>query len=222
MQYLRRLASAAALLAVLFTAGPQLRGIAQRGFPQLDTVPAGSRVEYKTFQSRLLGRELRYGIYLRSSARFPVLYFLHGLNENEMRWSSRGRTDLMLDQMVADGRIGEFIVALPFGSTSFYTNTRLGNEPWEDMITKEFIPMIESAYRVAPARSNRGISGISMGGYGCFEQRERPPSGHVPRTVRSHLRNIEGFDLLGCQQPSHARSGHQAPQWPEDLFRLRH
>ena len=57
-----------------------------------------SRVEYKTFESKLLGKEIRYGLYLPPSydsspaKRYPVLYFLHGLNENETRWSSRGQT----------------------------------------------------------------------------------------------------------------------------------
>ena len=62
-------------------------------------LPAGSRVEYKTYRSTLLNRELRYGLYLPPSyaasptRKYPVLYFLHGLDENEMRWSTRGETD---------------------------------------------------------------------------------------------------------------------------------
>jgi len=148
---------------------------AQRGgFGQRDVAPEGSRVEYKTFQSKLLNREIRYGLYLpvsyaSSTKQYPVLYFLHGLNENEMRWSTRGLTDVKLDKMMADGKIGEFIVAVPFGATSFYTNARSGNAPWEDMIVKEFIPMIESTYRVNATRATRGISGISMGGYGALK-----------------------------------------------------
>ncbi len=54
-------------------------------------------------------------------------------------------------------------------TTSFYTNTRDGNAPWEDAIVKEFIPMIESTYRVNATRATRGISGISMGGYGALK-----------------------------------------------------
>ena len=154
---------------------------AQRGgFGQRDTIPTGSRVEYKTFQSRLLGRELRYGLYLpvsynNSTKRYPVLYFLHGMYENEMRWSSRGQTDLMLDRMTADGKIGEFIVAIPSGGTSFYTNTRDGTERWEDALITEFIPMIESTYRVNASRTTRGISGISMGGYGALKVAMKRP-----------------------------------------------
>jgi len=161
----------ALILLLVFTLElPAQRG----GFGQRDTIPAGSRVEYKTFQSKLLGRELRYGLYLppsysNSTKRYPILYFLHGMYENEMRWSSRGQTDLMLDRMIADGKIGEFIVALPFGGTSFYSNTRDGTERWEDVIVTEFIPMIESTYRVNASRATRGISGISMGGYGALK-----------------------------------------------------
>jgi len=145
------------------------------------TVPAGSRVEYKSFQSKVLGREIGYGLYLPPSyqnfpaKKYPVLYFLHGAFENEMRWSTFGQTDLKLDQMIAQGKIGEFIVALPSAANSFYTNTRDGSEKWEDMIIAEFIPMIESANRVNGTRSTRGISGTSMGGYGALKLAMKHP-----------------------------------------------
>ncbi len=161
------------LLILLLVFSLELAG--QRGFGQRDVIPSGSRVEYKAIQSKLLGREIRYGLYLPKSyasnpaRKYPVLYFLHGMYENEMRWSSRGQTDLLLDRMTTDGRIGEFIVATPFGGTSFYTNTRDGSERWEDMIVTEFMPAIESATRVDASRAKRGISGTSMGGYGALK-----------------------------------------------------
>jgi S-formylglutathione hydrolase FrmB len=71
--------------------------------------------------------------------------------------------------MITEGKIGEFIVALPFGGASFYTNQRDGNEKWEDAIVTEFLPMIESTYRVNASRTMRGISGTSMGGYGALK-----------------------------------------------------
>src|SRR5882762_10338366 len=97
-------------------------------FGQRDVIPAGSRVEYKTFQSKLLSRELRYGIYLppsykTSTKRYPVVYFLHGMFENEMRWSTRGQTDLMLDRMIAEGNIVEFRVPTPTGLFPYSTNS---------------------------------------------------------------------------------------------------
>jgi len=133
------------------------------------------RVEYKTFTSKVLGRDLRYGIYLPASynssptKKYPVLYFLHGLFEDEMRWSTRGGTDQIMDRMIGEGKIGEFIVAIPFGGTSFYTNTRDGSERWEDAIVTEFVPMIELTYHVNASRATRGISGTSMGGYGALK-----------------------------------------------------
>jgi S-formylglutathione hydrolase FrmB len=137
-------------------------------------VLAQEHLQYKAFQSKLLGREIRYGVYLPPSyatspaKKYPVLYFLHGLFEDETRWSSRGGTDQIMDRMIADGKIGEFIVAIPNGATSFWVNTRDGKEKWEDMILTEFIPMIESNYRVNASRTSRGISGTSMGGYGAL------------------------------------------------------
>jgi S-formylglutathione hydrolase FrmB len=165
------------LLAVFLVGATSALVVAQRGGPQFrDVVPEGSRVQYKTYQSALMSRELRYAVYLPPSyetsgtRRYPVLYFLHGLNENEMRWSTRGEADLLLDKLVAAKSIGEFIVAIPMSSTtSFYTNARAGNAPWEDAVVKEFIPMIESTYRVNATRATRGISGISMGGYGSLK-----------------------------------------------------
>jgi S-formylglutathione hydrolase FrmB len=133
------------------------------------------QVEYKSFASKVLGREMRYGVYLPPSyasspgKKYPVLYFLHGLFEDETRWSNRGGTDQIMNRMIADGKIGEFIVAIPYGGASFYTNTRDGSEKWEDAIVTDFIPMIESTYRVNASRTNRGISGTSMGGYGALK-----------------------------------------------------
>jgi len=163
------------VVAVLLATSAAL--IAQRGGGpnQRDPIPAGSRVQYKSFRSTLVNRDLNYAIYLppsyaTSTKKYPVLYFLHGLNENEMRWSTRGGADLALDKLVGEGKIGEFIVALPaVDSQSFYTNARNGGAPWEDVVVKEFIPMVESTYRVNATRATRAISGISMGGYGSLK-----------------------------------------------------
>src|SRR6266850_8372139 len=138
-------------------------------------------VEYKSFPSKLLGRDVRYGVYLPPSyssspaKKYPVLYFLHGLFEDETRWSTRGQTDQIMDRMIAEGKIGEFIVAIPNGGTSFYTNTRDGGEKWEDMIVSEFVPLIESTYRVEGSQAARGISGTSMGGYGALKLAMKNP-----------------------------------------------
>lgn len=150
-----------------------------RGFGDRDVIPEGSRVRYQSFESDILEREVPYALYLPpsyedSSRDYPVLFFLHGANENERRWSTRGLTDIALDRMIADDEIGEFIVAIPFAENSFYTNS-ISGELWEDMILVEFIPMIERENRAMGTREGRAISGISMGGYGALKLAMRRP-----------------------------------------------
>jgi S-formylglutathione hydrolase FrmB len=170
-----------ALLVAAFALAFALTGVAQRGrgFGDRDVIPEGSRVQYRSFESGILDREIPYALYLPPSYEntvrdYPVLFFLHGANENERRWSTRGLTDIMLDRMVAEGEIGEFIVAIPFAENSFYMNSVSG-ERWEDMVLVEFIPMIEEENRTLGTREGRAISGISMGGYGALKIAMRRP-----------------------------------------------
>jgi S-formylglutathione hydrolase FrmB len=166
------------LPAIVFVA-PLLVAQRDRFGQDRDIIPEGSRVQYRTFHSQVLDRDLPYALYLPPSyidteRTYPVLIFLHGANENEKRWSTRGMTDLMLDRMITQGEIGEFIVAIPFGANSFYTNS-ISGERWEDMILEEFIPLIESENRALGTREGRAISGISMGGYGALKLAMRRP-----------------------------------------------
>ncbi len=173
----RHLVNLAVVLLCLPALGGQRPAFRQNS--DRDISPEESRVQYKTFSSEILAREIPYGLYLPPSYEendqdYPVVFFLHGANENEKRWSTRGRTDLMLDQMIADGEIGEFIVAIPFGENSFYTNSVSG-ERWEDMVTEEFMPMIEADHRALGTRAGRAISGVSMGGYGALKLAMKNP-----------------------------------------------
>ncbi len=181
------------LLSVSSLATPQRRG----RFVDRDVIPDGSRVQYLTFTSDILNRELGYALYLPPSYEdtsddYPVLFFLHGANENERRWSTRGFTDIELDRMVLAGEIGEFIVAIPFGENSFYTNSTSG-ERWEDMVIDEFIPMIESSTRAIGTRAGRAISGISMGGYGALKIAMRYPETFNAVSAHSAML-IDNFD----------------------------
>ena len=181
------------LLSVSGLATPQRRG----RFVERDVIPEGSRVQYLTFTSEILNRELGYALYLPptyedTSDDYPVLFFLHGANENERRWSTRGFTDIELDRMVLAGEIGEFIIAIPFGENSFYTNSVSG-EQWEDMVIDEFIPMIESSTRALGTRAGRAISGISMGGYGALKIAMRYPETFNAVSAHSAML-IDNFD----------------------------
>jgi S-formylglutathione hydrolase FrmB len=134
---------------------------------------ATSRVECNSIASKILDRRVAYCIALPPSfdtdktRLFPVLYFLHGLGDNEQFFVHSGAWNLVED-MRDKGELKEFLIATPNAESTFYINAIDGKERYEDFLLKEFLPYIENHYRVALGRANRAISGISMGGYGAL------------------------------------------------------
>lgn len=134
-----------------------------------------ARVECKTVPSAVLRRDVRYCAILPPSydapsdkPRFyPVLYFLHGLGDNEQSLVNFGGWNL-LENLQDTKRIGEYIVVTPDGGRGFYVNSKDGRNRYEDFFIREFLPAIEKRYRVRAARGARGIGGFSMGGYGAL------------------------------------------------------
>ncbi len=138
---------------------------------------AQGHVDCSALQSHILKRNVHYcvqvpGSYEQKDAsgqprRFPVLYYLHGLGDNEQSFSRSGGWTLIED-LRAQGKIGDFLIVAPEGYASFYINSADGSERYSDFFLREFIPYIEKKYRVLPGREARGITGISMGGYGAL------------------------------------------------------
>jgi S-formylglutathione hydrolase FrmB len=132
----------------------------------------GSRIDYASFQSPALGHELKFAIQLPPSydkdtkRKFPVLYFLHGMNGSENEFERRG-VAAAINKLRDSGKIGEMIIVSPNGKNSFYLNAKNG-EQYEDAIIKDLIPYIEKTYRAAGTRDTRAIQGISMGGFGAL------------------------------------------------------
>jgi S-formylglutathione hydrolase FrmB len=130
------------------------------------------KVEYTTFHSNSLASDVNCAISLPASyskdsnKRYPTVFFLHGLFNDEKDWEERG-VEAKLDELRASGKVGEFIVAIPYGANSFYLNAKNGAR-YEDAIVKDFIPFVDKNYRTIPEAKNRMIAGISMGGYGAL------------------------------------------------------
>jgi S-formylglutathione hydrolase FrmB len=102
-----------------------------------------------------------------SPRRYPVLYFLHGLGDNEQTLFKGGGWDLIQD-LRQKKEISDFLVVVPEGKRSFYINSADGHVRYGDFFMREFIPYIESRYSIRRERSARAISGVSMGGYGAL------------------------------------------------------
>jgi S-formylglutathione hydrolase FrmB len=134
---------------------------------------ADGRVECRQIASQVLKRPVRYCILLPPSydaektRRYPILYYLHGLGDNEQSLLSLGGWNLVED-LQDRSRIGEFLIVTPNGGRSFYIDSLDGRERYEEFFIREFIPAIERRYRALGTRAGRGISGTSMGGYGAL------------------------------------------------------
>jgi S-formylglutathione hydrolase FrmB len=140
--------------------------------PSLWASPATAATECEAISSTLLGRSVDVCVvlpsaYNASSKRYPTLYFLHGLFENERSWSERGGHQV-LEELRAQGEIGDFLVVLPNGGKTFYVNSYDGRDRYEDFFIQELVPRIDRKYRTMPSAQARGISGTSMGGYGAL------------------------------------------------------
>jgi len=134
---------------------------------------AQGRAECSVIKSSILDRPVRYCAFLPESfdqdktRHYPVLYYLHGLGDNEQSLLNFGGWDV-IGELRRQGRIGDFIVLAPSGGHTFYLNSENGKVRYEDFFMREFIPQMEKKYRAEGTRATRGITGVSMGGYGAL------------------------------------------------------
>jgi S-formylglutathione hydrolase FrmB len=140
-------------------------------------VHAQSRIDCNALNSRIMKYPVHYCVYLPAgydagatthpAQNYPVLYFLHGLGDNERTLFNSGGWTL-LDDLRRQHKIGEFLIVAPEGDRTFYINSADGSARYSDFFLQEFMPLIETKYRVNKSRNNRAVSGISMGGYGAL------------------------------------------------------
>jgi len=141
---------------------------------------AAGRAECVSLPSKILARDVPYCVLLPPSydaektRRFPILYLLHGLGDNDQFLIHSGGMNLIED-LWEEHQLGEFLIVTPAAGASFYIDSRDGKRRYEDFFLQEFMPGVEKRYRTQPGRSSRGIAGISMGGYGALHIAFRHP-----------------------------------------------
>ncbi len=111
--------------------------------------------------------------------RYPVLYLQHGGGENETGWSNQGRVNLIMDNLIAEGKAKPFIIVMDNGTWRMRRRENAAPrdttqprtwppkgwaEGFMNTLTKDIIPMIDENYRTIADPENRAMAGLSMGG----------------------------------------------------------
>ena len=179
-----------------------------------DSVPRG-RVERIEFDSSVTGGKRPAMVYTppgySAERTYPVLYLLHGIGGNEMHWTQFGAADVILDNLIADGKAVPMIVVMPNGRASNEPSTAFGGRggrggrgaaerggagggrggmgvefeayaAFERELLKDLIPFIEGRYSVESNQTHRALAGLSMGG---------------GQSLNFGLANLDSFDWVG-------------------------
>jgi enterochelin esterase-like enzyme len=159
-------------------------------FYALKDVPHG-KVEQILFPSKSTGSVRRAFVYTppeydqERTERFPVLYLQHGWGEDETAWTNQGHLNLIMDNLIAEGKVKPFLVVMTYGMTNEIRFGGLRNfniEPFQTVLVDELIPYVDSHYRTLSDQPNRAMAGLSMGGM---------------ETKRITLRNLDKFSHIG-------------------------
>jgi len=102
--------------------------------------------------------------YNESEDNYPVLYLLHGGGEDERGWATQGKTDLILDNLIAEKKAQPMLVVMVDGNTGTPGFSEQFLRSFEAELTKSVIPFVEKKYRTKTDSKSRALAGLSMGG----------------------------------------------------------
>ncbi len=149
---------------------------------ELNDVPHGE-VHHHFYRSEVANDQRDFYVYTppdydpSAKKTYPVLYLLHGYSDDASGWTAVGRANVILDNLIAQGKAKPMIVVMPLGYGTMEV-IRVGwggisNHPevreesfrkFRDALLTEVMPKVESEYRVTRDRNSRAIAGLSMGG----------------------------------------------------------
>lgn len=143
----------------------------------IQPVPHGN-IHISTYVSKTMNAPRNIYVYTppgyeTSTARYPALYLMHGAGGSESSWVTAGRANVILDNLIAEGRAKPMIIVMPYGRAG--QSTTFGPAPvvvpadqknltFPNDVVPDVIEFAEKNYRIAPGADNRAIAGLSMGG----------------------------------------------------------
>lgn len=169
------------ILLLFFALFSVLTAFAQEGRVVRETIRGKSLENNVTGESveRAVSIYLPPGYETSPDKRYPVVYLLHGIGDNDQNWTREwskgnegyGAIQDVMNKGIKEKRFGEMIVVMPDQRTksfgSFYVNSSAtGN--WDDFTSKELVEYIDKNYQTLAKAESRGIAGHSMGGFGAL------------------------------------------------------
>ncbi len=136
-------------------------------------VPHG-KLEMISYESKSVATTRKMNVYTppgySAGRKYPVLYLLHGIGGDETEWQRFAKPNVLLDNLIADGKATPMIVVMPNGRAQKDDRAQggFGSAPafaaFEQDLLKDVIPAIEARYSTQSDREHRALAGLSMGG----------------------------------------------------------
>ena len=135
----------------------------------LKDVPHGD-IRMKRYYSEVSRSWRRFFVYTpagydtHTAEKYPVLYLLHGGGEDERGWATQGKTDLIMDNLIAEGKAKPMLIVMLDGNMASAGFNTGALKAFEAELTQAVIPFVEENYRVRKEPDSRALAGLSMGG----------------------------------------------------------
>lgn len=103
-----------------------------------------------------------------TAKRYPVLYLQHGYCENETSWPNQGYANLIMDNLIAEGKAKPFIIVMTYGMINHVEFGKIREfdiNPFQTVLIDELIPYVDSNFRTLSNQENRAMAGLSMGAF---------------------------------------------------------
>jgi enterochelin esterase family protein len=172
-------------------ATPQLWDVAE--------VPHGV-IHHHFFKSKVVGDQRDFYVYTppgfdpKAKTKYPVFYLLHGFSDSADGWTAVGKANVILDNLIAQGKVKPMIVVMPLGygtpdmirlkqaAWSHHDVRQQNFDGFSQSLLTEVMPIVEGAYPISAKREDRAIAGLSMGG---------------AESLLTGLNNIDKFAYVG-------------------------
>jgi enterochelin esterase-like enzyme len=167
---------------------------------EIAALPHGE-IHHHFYKSGVVGDDRGYYVYTppgydpRGKQSYPVLYLLHGFSDDASAWTAVGRANVILDNLIAQGKAKPMLVVMPLGygapevlqpNSSVFRDRSLTDrnfDKFREALITEVIPRVETEYSVIKDRNSRAIAGLSMGG---------------SESLLTGLNNLDKFGWIGA------------------------